>query len=66
MHFLGFLVKTIGSMVAFAIAVKIVALILMVLGFALKLIWLAVWVGLFVFVAWVLYKIFVPNQTQSI
>jgi hypothetical protein len=65
MHFLGFVIKTIGSIVAFAIAVKILALILMVLGFALKLIWLAVWVGLFVFVAWVLYKVFVPSQTHT-
>jgi hypothetical protein len=65
MHFLGFVIKTVGSIVAFAIAVKLVALILMVLGFALKLIWLAVWVGLFVFVAWVLYKIFIPSQAHT-
>jgi hypothetical protein len=66
MHFLGFVIKTIGSIVAFAIAVKLLALILMVLGFALKLLWLAVWVGLFVFVAWVLYKVFVPRSAHTV
>jgi hypothetical protein len=63
MGFLGFIVKTIGSIIVFIITVKLVALILLVLGFALKLIWLAVWVGLFVLVAWVLYKIFVPRSS---
>ena len=65
MHFLGFVIKTIGSIVAFVIAVKLLAVILMLLGFALKLLWLAVWVGLFLFVAWVLYKIFVPNRAHT-
>ena len=65
MHFLGFVIKSIGSIVAFVIAVKLLAVILMLLGFALKLIWLAVWIGLFLFVAWVLYKIFVPRRAQS-
>lgn len=65
MHFLGFVIKTIGSIVAFVIAVKLLAVILAVLGFALKLLWLAVWVGLFLLVAWVLYKIFVPNHAHT-
>jgi hypothetical protein len=66
MHFLGFVIKSIGSIVAFVIAVKLLAVILMLLGFALKLIWLAVWIGLFLFVAWVLYKIFAPRQARSV
>jgi hypothetical protein len=66
MHFLGFVIKSIGSIVAFFIAVKLLAIILMFLGFALKLLWLAVWIGLFLFVAWVLYKIFAPNQARSV
>ena len=65
MHFLGFIVKTIGSIVAFAIAVKLIALILMILGFALKLVWLAVWAGLFLLVAWALYKIFSPARAHQ-
>ncbi len=66
MHFLGFVIKSIGSIVAFVIAVKLLAVILMFLGLALKLLWLAVWVGLFLFVAWVLYRIFSPNQARTV
>jgi hypothetical protein len=65
MHFLGFVMKTIGSIVAFAIAVKLIAIVLAILGFALKLIWLAVWAGLFLLVAWALYKIFSPRQAHQ-
>ena len=64
MGFFAFVIKTIGSIVAFVIAVKLLAIILAVLGFALKLLWLAVWVGLFLVVAWVLYKIFVPRRAE--
>lgn len=64
MGFFAFVIKTIGSIVAFVIAVKLVAIILALLGFALKLLWLAVWVGLFLVVAWVLYKIFVPRRAE--
>ena len=62
MGFLAFVIKTVGSIVAFVIAVKLVAVILALLGFALQLLWLVVWVGLFLLVAWVLYKIFVPKK----
>lgn len=64
MGYFAFVIKTIGSIVAFVIAVKLLAIILAVLGFALKLLWLAVWLGLFLFVAWVLYKIFVPRRAE--
>jgi hypothetical protein len=65
MHFLGFVIKTIGSIVAFAIAVKLISFILAILGFVLQLLWLAVWVGLFLLVAWALYKIFSPNTAHQ-
>jgi hypothetical protein len=65
MHFIGFVLKSIGSIVAFAIAVKLIAFILGVLGFVLHLLWLAVWVGLFLLVAWVLYKIFSPGAAHQ-
>ncbi|MEW6128369.1 MAG: hypothetical protein AB1757_15125 [Acidobacteriota bacterium] len=66
MGFLGFVVKTIGSIVAFVIAVKLIAFVLMLLGIALKLIWLVFWVALFGFVAFALYKIFAPNHARTI
>ena len=62
MGFIVFVIKTIGSIVAFIIAMKLLAVLLALLGFALQLLWLAVWVGLFLLVAWVLYKIFVPRK----
>ncbi|MBI3649963.1 MAG: hypothetical protein HY231_02815 [Acidobacteria bacterium] len=66
MTFLGLVIKTIGSIVAFVIAVKLIAVILGILGLVLKLLWLAVWVGLFLLVAWALYKIFSPRQARPI
>ena len=65
MTFLGFVIKTIGSIIAFALAVRLLAFILGLLGLVLKLLWLAVWVGLFLLVAWALYKIFAPGQARQ-
>ena len=66
MGFLKLVIGMIGSFVAFIVAVKLLALLLAIVGFALKLIWLAVIVGFFLLVAWVVYRLFTPNRTAQV
>lgn len=66
MAFLKLIIGMVGSIVAFIIAVKLLAVLLAIVGFALKLIWLAVIVGFFLLVAWVIYRLFTPNRTAQI
>ena len=61
---MGFL-RFILGIVAFIIAVKLLAMLLLIVGFALKIAWLAVVLGLIVLVAWVIYKVLVPNKTAQ-
>ncbi len=66
MGFFGVVIKTIGSIFAFIIAVKLVAFVLLLLGIALKLIWLLFWVVMFGLIAYAIYKIFTPRHPRSI
>jgi len=60
---MGFIRFVLG-LVAFFIAVKLVAVLLAIIGFALKLLWIAIVLGVFVLVAWVIYKLISPRSTQ--
>jgi hypothetical protein len=53
-------------MVAFIIAVKILAILLAVVGFALGLIKLAVILGIFVLIGWLIYKVIAPGRTAQV
>jgi len=66
MHFLGFVIKTIGAIVAFAIAVKLAAFILGLLGLVLKLVWLVVCVGFFVVIFYALYRLLAPRRPSEV
>ena len=61
---MGFIRFVLG-LVAFVIAVKIAALLLGIIGFALKLVWIALVLGSFVLVAWVIYKVISPRDAQQ-
>jgi hypothetical protein len=61
---MGFIRFVLG-LVAFVIAIKIAALLLGIIGFALKLVWIALVLGSFVLVAWVVYKVISPRDTQQ-
>jgi len=61
---MGFLRFVLG-LVAFAIAIKLVAIILAVIGFAIKLLWIAIVFGVFVLVAWLVYKMITPRSPQQ-
>jgi len=61
---MGFLRFVVG-LVAFAIAIKLVAILLGIIGFALKLLWIAIVLGVIVLVAWVIYKMVSPRSAQQ-
>jgi hypothetical protein len=42
-----------------------VAILLGIIGFALKLLWIAIVLGIFVLVAWVIYKMISPRSAQQ-
>ena len=60
---MGFIRFVLG-LVAFVIAVKLVAIVLGIIGFVLKLLSIALVLGFFVLVAWVIYKLISPRSTQ--
>jgi hypothetical protein len=61
---MGFLRFVLG-LVAFVIAIKLVAILLAIIGFALKLLWIAVVLGVFVLVAWLIYRMISPRSPQQ-
>ena len=61
---MGFLRFVLG-LVAFVIAIKLVSILLLMIGFALKLLWIAVVLGIFVLVAWLIYKMISPRSAQQ-
>ena len=61
---MGFIRFVLG-LVAFVVAVKLVAILLAIIGFALKLLWIAIVLGVFVLIAWVIYKMISPGKTQT-
>jgi hypothetical protein len=61
---MGFLRFVLG-LVAFVIAIKLVAILLAIIGFAFKLLWIAIVLGLFVLVAWAIYKLISPRSAQQ-
>ena len=62
---MGFL-RFVFGMVMFVIAIKLLGIILAVLGFAFHLLWIAIVVGFFVLVAWLIYKLISPNRTETV
>ena len=66
MHFLGFVIKTIGSIIAFVLAVKLAAFILGLLVGILKLLWLVVCVGFFAVILYALYRLFAPRRPYEV
>ena len=61
---MGFLRFVLG-MVAFVRAIKLVSILLVLIGFAFKLLWIAIVLGFFVLVAWAIYKLITPRSAQQ-
>jgi hypothetical protein len=59
------ILRVILGIVAFAIAVKLLAFILAVVGFALGLIKLALILGAFVLIGWVVYRLLSPRRAEA-
>jgi hypothetical protein len=62
---MGFLRFIIG-IVTFVIAIKLLGILLGIIGFALHLLWIAIVVGFFVLVAWLIYKLVSPRRTETV
>lgn len=62
---MGFLRFVLG-MVAFVIAIKLVAVILTIAGFLIKLIGFAIVVGLLVLAAWIIFRVLSPSRPQQV
>jgi hypothetical protein len=61
---MGFLRFVLG-MVAFVIAIKLVSILLVLIGFAFKLLWIAIVLGFLVLAAWLVYKLITPRSAQQ-
>ena len=60
------IIRMVLGMVAFIIAVKILAILLAVVGFFIGLIKLAVILGIFVLIGWLIYKVISPTRTAQV
>lgn len=65
MGFLRFVLGTVATIVAFIVAVKIIGIVLAVASFILKLVWLAIVVGIFALIAWGIYKLVSPRRAEQ-
>jgi hypothetical protein len=58
---LGFII----SVVAFAIAIKVLVIVLAIAGFIMKLVWLAIVVGVLGLIIWAVYKFVAPRRAEQ-
>ena len=65
MGFLRFVLGTVATIVAFVVAIKIIGIVLAVAGFIMKLVWLAIVIGIFALVAWGIYKLMSPRGAEQ-
>jgi len=59
------LIRFVLGLVAFVIAVKIASIVLLFIGFALKLLWIAIVLGVFVLIAWGIYRMLSPRTATE-
>ena len=60
------IIRFIVGLVTFFIAIAVVKILLGIIGFALHLIWLAIIVGFFALIGWIVYKVIFPNRAESV
>ena len=60
------LVRFVVGLLTFVIGVAVVKILLGIIGFALHFIWLAIVVGFFVLIGWVVYKIIFPRNAEPV
>jgi hypothetical protein len=66
MGLIRFVIGTVLSIIAFAISIKLIALLVVVVGFALKLVLMAVIIGVFLLIAWIVYRLIAPRRAEQI
>ena len=60
------ILRLVLGMVAFIIAVKILAILLTLVGFVFGLIKVAVILGIFVLIGWLIYRVISPRSTAQV
>ena len=65
MGLIRFVFGTVLSIIAFAIAVKLLALLVGVVSFLLKLVLMAVIIGVFLLIVWIVYKMIAPRRAEQ-
>ena len=65
MGLIRFVFGTVLSIIAFAIAVKLLALMVCVVSFLLKLVLMAVIIGVFLLIVWIVYKMIAPRRAEQ-
>lgn len=65
MPLIKFVLGTVVALVSIIVAIKLLALVLFAVGLLVKLVWLAVVLGFFVLVGWVIYKIVSPGHAEQ-
>jgi hypothetical protein len=65
MQLLKFVIGVLGLIALFVIAVKLLGLVLGLMHLVFNLFWLALVIGFFVLVGWVIYKLVVPSKAET-
>ena len=65
MGLIRFVFGTVLSIIAFAISVKLLALLVGVVSFLLKLVLMAVVIGVFLLIVWIVYKMIAPRRAEQ-
>ena len=59
------LLRFVLGLVACVIAIKLVSILLFLIGFAFKLLWIAIVLGFLVLAAWLVYKLIAPRSAPQ-
>jgi hypothetical protein len=65
MSSLKFIAIVVVTVIASVMAIKLLVFLLKLVGIVVNLVWLAIVVGFFLAVAWVIYKLFKPRDALS-
>jgi phosphoglycerol transferase MdoB-like AlkP superfamily enzyme len=65
MAILKFFAYSVLSVIAFFVALKLLAFVMGLLGLVLNLLWIAVILAFIIFVGWVIYKVVVPDKARQ-
>jgi hypothetical protein len=65
MHIIKFFFCMVLGLAAIIVALKIIGIFFFVVAIAIKLLWLAILLGLVAFVGWIIYRLVSPSRVQQ-